>query len=179
MISHVEPNKLGVGGHEFRVKRNPVGSGCVVYDPRTRFQGVERNLLWWVPKEGTSDPLNGPSKMVTPSLKWSREDGVEAPSTSAVVDYVFLGRPMRADRKPASPPKGGSFTVKEYRINRAVIDAPMSVSEKQALENAAASNGVTVAEARQAAKKVQEILFQNSWYGSAESEIRHASDWKG
>jgi len=94
VIRHVEPNKLRVGGREFRVKRNPAGEGCFVYDPRTRFHGVERNLVWWIPEEEKAYPLNGPSKMVTPSLKWPREAATEAPSTSKVIDYVFNGKPM-------------------------------------------------------------------------------------
>ena len=50
VILNVEPNNLGVGGREFRVKRNPTApGGAFVYDPRDRFQGVERNLVWWVP----------------------------------------------------------------------------------------------------------------------------------
>ena len=41
VILNVEPNKLGVGGQEFRVKRNPnAPGGAFVYDPRDRFQGV-------------------------------------------------------------------------------------------------------------------------------------------
>ena len=73
VISHVEPNELSVGGREFRVKRNPVGEGCFVYDPRTRFNGTARNLVWWVPEEGKAYPLNSPRKMVTPGLNWPRE----------------------------------------------------------------------------------------------------------
>ena len=60
VIRHVEPNALRVGGLEFRVKRNPVGEGCFVYDPRTRFHGVERLLVWWVPTGGTAYALNSP-----------------------------------------------------------------------------------------------------------------------
>lgn len=178
VILHVEPNKLRVGGREFRVKRNPVGPGCFVYDPRTRFSGVERNLVWWVPKEGSGYPLNGPSKMVTPGLRWPREDGVDAPPTGAVIEYVFEGKPMPRPEKAASPSAQDTFTVKEYRIYRALIGAPMSVSEDAALESAARRYGVTVGEARGATDKVQRVLFQNNWFGSPEAEIRHASDWK-
>lgn len=180
IIMKIEPNKLHVGGREFRVKRNPVGKGCFVYDPRTAFYGVKRNIVWWVPKDGKAYPLNSPSKMVTPSLKWPREEGVDAPSTSAVIDYVFEGKPMTAIAPSARPsvPKAGSYKVKEYRIYRAVISTPMSVSEAQAFENAAKRYGVTVAEAQKATKNVQEILSRNGWFGSPDSEIRHASDWK-
>jgi hypothetical protein len=180
VILHVEPNKLRVGGREFRVKRNPVGKGCFVYDPRTEFYGVKRNLVWLVTKDGKAYPLNSPSKMVTPSLKWPREEGVDAPSMSAVIDYVFEGKPMSASPPIPSPStsKTGSFTVKEYKIYRAVIDTPMTIPEAQALQNAAKRYGVTVAEAQKATKKVQNILFSNKWFASPEAEIRHASDWK-
>ena len=66
------PNELQVGGGEFKTKINPKGKGGFVYDPRTRFNGVERNLLWLV-LDDTAYPLNGPSKMLTPQLKWPRE----------------------------------------------------------------------------------------------------------
>ena len=66
------PNKLKVGGREFKTKVNPKGKGTFVYDPRTIFNGVERNLIWLV-LDDTAYPLNGPSKMLTPQLKWPRE----------------------------------------------------------------------------------------------------------
>ena len=81
-------------------------------------------------------------------------------------------------RRPALA-KGDVYTVKEYRIYRAVIDTPMSVSEAQAYQSAANQYGVTVAETRNVTEKVQKILSRNSWLGSPDSEIQHASDWKG
>jgi hypothetical protein len=68
----VLPNDLGVAGGEFRTKQNPKGSGVFVYDPRTVFRGVQRNLIWLVLKD-EAFPLNGPSKNLTPKLKWPRE----------------------------------------------------------------------------------------------------------
>lgn len=181
VIRHVEPNKLGVGGREFRVKRNPVGLGCFVYDPRTRFAGVERNLVWLVLDENRAYALNSPSKMVTPALKWPRDDGVLSPSSSEVVDYVFQGKPISAPvvTKSAEQPDGSTFTVSEYRIYRAVIDTPMSVPEAEALRRAATSHGVTTTAAKEIVDKVQRTLYRNNWFGSAESEIKHASDWSG
>lgn len=179
VISNVEPNKLRVGGAEFRVKRSPVGEGCFVYDPRTRFHGVERKLVWWIPEEGKAYPLNSPSKMVTPGLNWPREDGVQAPSTSAVVDYLFEGKAMSVQGKRAPGPQTEAFSVKEYKINHAMMSAPMSVSEAQAIEDAAKRFGITEAQVKSTTKKVQMILFANKWLGTPESEIRHASDWDG
>ena len=76
-----------------------------------------------------------------------------------------------------SLPAKDTFTVKEYNIYRDIINMPMSVSEEQAIKNAANKYGVTILEAKNASKKVQEILFRNNWFGSPDSEIRHASDW--
>lgn len=73
VIQALEPNKLGVGGAEFRTKPNIKGDGVFVYDPRTRFHGVARYFIWLV-IEDDAYPLNGPSKMLTPSLKWPREE---------------------------------------------------------------------------------------------------------
>ncbi len=72
VIQALEPNNLGVGGAEFKTKPNPKGKGVFVYDPRTRFHGVQRFLVWLVLND-VAYPLNGPSKNLTPSLKWPRE----------------------------------------------------------------------------------------------------------
>lgn len=180
VIRSIEPNKLGVGGREFRVKRNPVGEGCFVYDPRTTFYGVKRLLVWWVPNENTAYALNSPSKMVTPSLKWPREDGLHEPTTGEIVAYVFENKPMtpaKPDPK-ASPSSADSFTVKEYTIYRELMDTPMSVSESQAKQNIAKRHEVNVAEVERTVDKVMLILSRNNWFGSPESEIQHAIDWE-
>ena len=178
VISYVEPNKLGVGGREFRVKRNPVGEGCFVYDPRTRFHGVERPLVWWVPKEGAAYALNSPAKMVTPRLRWPREAGLDL-STPAAVDYVFSGKPMNPPIISGKTPGSETFTVNEYRLFRAIMKTPMSVSEDEAFQITAKRYGVSAQEVRKATDRVQKILFQNGWIGAPDSEIRHASDWNG
>jgi hypothetical protein len=69
------PNKLPVGGREFTTKKNPKGEGTFVYDPRTIFSGVKRNLIWLV-LDDTAYPLNGPSSMLTPKLQWPWEVAV-------------------------------------------------------------------------------------------------------
>lgn len=182
IISNIEPNKLRVEGREFRVKRNSVGEGCFVYDPRTRFDGVERLIVWWVPKEGTAYTLNSPSKMVTPGLKWPRDDGIDVrhdvPFVDDIVDYVFRGKPMRQPTplpKPQVPP----YTVKEYRIYRAVINTPMAIPEEEAIRNVAEQYSMSSDDVEKITQKVNEILGANQWFGAPEVEIRRASDWKG
>ena len=62
---------------------------------------------------------------------------------------------------------------------RAVVDTPFSVSEDQALRNVAQQYGASPEDVKAAADKVQEMLFENDWFGTPQSEIRRASDWQG
>lgn len=73
----------------------------------------------------------------------------------------------------------GPFTVNEYRIYYAVINAPMSISEAEAYKRAASRFSVTPTAAKEITSRVQWELNQNGWLGRPEAEIRHASDWSG
>lgn len=94
------PNKLGVSGREFTTKENPKGEGVFVYDPRTRFAGVERFLIWVI-IEDSAYPLNGPSKTITPTLTWPREanpavwkkTGLDPYIAKEALDIVFGPQP--------------------------------------------------------------------------------------
>jgi hypothetical protein len=72
-----------------------------------------------------------------------------------------------------------TFTVNEYRMYRAVINAPSSVPEQQALQNVATQYKIPVEDVRKVVNKVQKSLFDNKWFGTPESEIQRATDWKG
>jgi hypothetical protein len=66
-------NKLGIKAADLRTLTNPKGEGTFVYSPQTRFNGVERYILWLV-IDGRAFPLNGATKgTVTPTLPWPRE----------------------------------------------------------------------------------------------------------
>ena len=180
VISSIEPNKLGIGVAAFRVKRNPVGEGCFVYNPRTEFSGVERFLVWWVRDNTTAYALNGPSQMVTPGLKFPREDlGIKyAPITSPVIDYVFNNKELIEwpDVEVSTLPKGDTYTMKEYEMYDFVINAPMS--EKDAIEEMATRYEMSVEEVRKTVEKVMSILLENNWTGiSSEELIKRASDY--
>lgn len=180
VVAEIAPNKLGIDGSEFQTIKNPVGEGWFVFDPRTRFHGVERYLVWWVSGDEGVFPLNSPAKMVTPSLKWAREMGVDAPTAHDVIEFVFRGKAMRASQQATPPAESeASFTVEDYRIYHALMSAPMSISEDDALKKIAADHGMPVEEARGRSKSVLKVLSRNDWFGSPESEIRHASDWDG
>jgi len=180
VVSKVDKNKLGVNGERFRAKSNPIGKGCFVYDPNTNYSGVTRQLVWWVPSLSTAYPLNSPSKLVTPSLKWAREDGVDAPTTSEVIGYVFENKLMEKVEQNNNTrlTTNKTFTVKEYKMYREMISIPMSISEEKALENIAKKYDMSTDEVKSSIRKVLEILYTNKWSGSTESEIKHASDYK-
>ena len=185
MILNVEPNTLGVGGGEFRVKRHPVApGGTFVYDPRDVFAGVTQNLVWWVPSGDVTAlmayPLNGPSKLVTPGLEFPDRAGLlDIPNTADVVAYVFRGEPMETTQAAATDASSGSFTVREYRIYKAVIDTPLSVSEADARQRVAEKNNITADEAARITTMVLKTLVGNGWLGFPAQEIRRASDWNG
>ena len=72
-----------------------------------------------------------------------------------------------------------TFTVNEYKMYRAVLNVPSSVPEQQALQNVAKRYKISVEDLRKVVNKVQKSLFDNKWFGTPESEVRRASDWKG
>jgi hypothetical protein len=78
---------------------------------------------------------------------------------------------------PSELTKQGGFTMREYEIYRAVIDAPASMSESEAISAAAKKLHIEPSEVKLVADKVNIELFTNKWFGSRESEKRHASDW--
>lgn len=69
----IEQNNLGVTAKDLATKKNPKGEGTFVYVSQTRFSGVERHVIWMV-VNSKAYPLNSPSKQVTPSLPWPREE---------------------------------------------------------------------------------------------------------
>lgn len=96
VIRALESNDLGVRGKEFKTVNNPKGEGVLVFDPRTRFNGVERYLIWLVVND-EAYPLNGASKNLTPRLKWPREadsktwktTGLDPHFVTEVIEFVF------------------------------------------------------------------------------------------
>lgn len=99
----------------------------------------------------------------------------------ARIDAKLSGISEKRKRGTSSPPAVDSsgFTVQDYRIYRAVVGTPMGIPEDQAVEAVSRKNGVSVEEVREAMDKVRRILYSNNWFGTPESEIRHASDWGG
>jgi len=81
------PNNLGVSGREFKTKPNPKGKGIFVYDPRIKFNGAKKNLIWLVINDAAY-PLNGASKNLTPSLKWPREVDPKVWKTTSLDPYM-------------------------------------------------------------------------------------------
>jgi hypothetical protein len=177
IILQVKDLGILTGDGEFLVKKNPEGEGCFVY--HTNYTS-SRILIWWVIAEDKGYPLNAPSKRATPELKWARDDGLNGPSTHDSIAYVFYDTPMPPYKPTNKTDQSnlGGYTVKQYSIYRHIMDTPMSVGDEQAIENAARRYGVTASEAKETTELVMKILLKNEWYGSAEGEIKHATDWK-
>ena len=110
----------------------------------------------------------------------------EARSDSSVAEQADMTRQLRSvgcfsstsrRRADGDRPVAGSYTVREYRIYRDLVDAPLYMSETQALQQTARRFDTTPARAKASAEKVARILSQNKWFGSRASEERRASDW--
>jgi hypothetical protein len=102
------------------------------------------------------------------------EVGPEASETTTQVPP----EPTGASQGDGSVSSDLTFTVMEYRLYCALIDTPRSISEGEALRSIGKQYGIPPEEVRRAAAKVQETLVRNGWFGTPESEIRHASDWQ-
>lgn len=63
----MKSNELEIDANDLRAKRNPTGAGTFVYAPQTRFNGVERRVIWIV-IDGRPYAISGPAKMITPAL---------------------------------------------------------------------------------------------------------------
>lgn len=121
----------------------------------------------------STDPKSAVVAMMNRDL---REIGCNS-SSSVRREEVSPASPQVIDTSITSPT--ATFTVREYRIYRAIIDAPMSIPEERTVAALSELQRIPPADVKQIAKKVQGILHGNRWYGTTQSEIRHASDWRG
>ena len=100
---------------------------------------------------------------------------------SLLLALTMLGCAVQPTATPLptrASPSELSFTVKEYRLYHALMGMDMSISEEQALQNVGKLYDASPDEVRIASNKVQAVLLRNGWFGSPESELRHASDWE-
>jgi hypothetical protein len=70
-----------------------------------------------------------------------------------------------------------TYTVREYRIYREVVDAPHYMAETQVIQMTARKFKTTASRVKATAEKVTRILSRSDWAGSRAAEERHASDW--
>lgn len=63
----ISANKLEIHAADLVARKNPTGEGTFVYVPRTRFEGVERHIVWIV-VDDKAYAVTGPAKMITPDL---------------------------------------------------------------------------------------------------------------
>ncbi len=104
--------------------------------------------------------------------------GIGCYSSSSVRSNAGSSKEGTKSASVQKAPSVASFTVNEYKMYHAVINVPSSVSEQQALQNVSRQYKIPVDELRKVVNKVQKTLFDNKWFGSPESEIQRASDWR-
>ena len=97
VTKNIGSNELGITTSSLRSKPNPLGEGTFVYVPKTRFNGVERKIIWIVIDDQVF-PLNGATKgSLTPNLSWPREapknlwsrTGLDPYMASDAINLVF------------------------------------------------------------------------------------------
>lgn len=81
-------------------------------------------------------------------------------------------------RRAPKPARVASFTVRDYRVYRFIVYTE-SLSEDEAVKEAARRYGLTPQAALATAKRVQEEMLTKKLWSTPEQEIRHASDWNG
>ena len=110
----------------------------------------------------------------------------EARGSTSVSQQAEMSRLLRSvgcvtstskRRPPTVSPKPETYTVRDYRIYRDVVDAPAYMTEGQVLQRTAKKYKTTRARVKASADKVLRILSDNDWFGSRASEERRASDW--
>lgn len=91
----------------FLYKENPVGGGLLIYEPETRFFGVERYFIW-IYLDGTLYVPNGATKDVTPNVLWPRDADAETWArtnldpfqATALIEYLFEGKELTPYEAP-------------------------------------------------------------------------------
>ena len=110
----------------------------------------------------------------------------DARADSSVAEQADMTRQLRSvgcfsstsrRRAERDRPVAVSYTVREYRIYRDLVDAPLYMSETKALQQTARRFKTSPGRAKASAEKVAGILSQNNWFGSRAAEERRASDW--
>ena len=85
----------------FLFAENTVGDGVFIYEPETRFFGVERYFVWVV-LDNHIILINGATKNMTPNLPYSREvpselwnrTNLNTSSTSQILGFLFRGEEL-------------------------------------------------------------------------------------
>lgn len=165
LVATTSCNNSGVSSGEYRAPTNTESS----YSTFKRRLDAGANCAELFRIRNAMDPKSPDIEQINEDLR-----GIGCYSPDSI--RTDLSTTPQGAQKPTEAP-ALAFTVKEYRIYRAVIDTPMSVPEAQALQNVATKYGVSVEEVSTITDKVMDALSRNRWFGTAKSEIRHASDW--
>ena len=73
----------------------------------------------------------------------------------------------------------GSYTVREYRIYRDILETPPTTTDDEAVAMISEKYGMPSDAVTEIMEKVLNIISDNGWFEGADAEIKRASDLKG
>ena len=93
--------EIKLNPEDFKYLENPVGEGIFIYEPETRFFGVERFFIW-VYLNNNIYVVNGATRGVTPNILVARDvpseewdsTNISPYSATDLIEYIFEGKEL-------------------------------------------------------------------------------------
>ena len=134
----------------FQYLENPIGEGIFIYDPSTRFFGVERYFIWVYINEEIY-VVNGATRSVTPKIPVCDEASPEVweltnisiNPASDLIDFIFEGEELKPSyKKPKSTVTPGPEILFGYTTEerKQIYYEKVEAEDKAWLENKLSAN---------------------------------------
>ena len=93
--------EIKLNPEDFLYLENPIGEGIFIYEPETRFFGVERYFIW-VYLNNNIYVVNGATRSVTPNILVARDvpfevwdsTNISPYSATDLIEYIFEGKEL-------------------------------------------------------------------------------------
>ena len=93
--------EIKLNPEDFQYLENPIGEGIFIYEPETKFFGVERYFIW-VYLNNNIYVVNGATRGVTPNILVARDVPAEvwdptnlsSYSATKLIEYIFEGKEL-------------------------------------------------------------------------------------
>ena len=93
--------EIKLNSEEFLYLENPIGEGIFIYEPETKFFGVERNFIWVFLNDNIY-VVNGATRDITPNILVARDvpsevwESTKISPYSAIdlIGYIFEGKEL-------------------------------------------------------------------------------------